>query len=266
MLWLGLPKQIGELQTMDIPAYLQRIGYGGSVSPTVQTLGALQKSHLLNVPFENLDIHLGKPLNLAAGALFTKIVKQQRGGFCYELNGLLAEALRQLGFEVSLLSAQVARKQGDFGEDFDHLVLLVHLEENWLVDVGFGESFSEPLNLSQEGEYGGYRLRHDGHYWLVQALKKDHWQTQFRFTPEPHQFSEFQRMCVYHQTSPESKFTQHRLCSRATLEGRITVVDRRLILTRWGDRQERRLKTEQEYRRALADYFHIKIPEMDMIY
>jgi len=251
---------------MDIAAYLQRIGYGRSVTVTAETLGALQKSHLLTVPFENLDIHLGKPINLDSVALFTKIVEQRRGGFCYELNGLLAEVLSLLGFEVSLLSAQVARKQGGFGENFDHLVLLVHLEEDWLVDVGFGESFAEPLNLSQERAHSGYRLSRDGHYWLVQALKKDYWQTQFRFTPEPHQFPEFQRMCVYHQTSPDSKFTQRRLCSRATLEGRITLVDRRLILTRWGDRQERRLKTEQEYRRALADYFWIKIPEMDKIY
>jgi N-hydroxyarylamine O-acetyltransferase len=251
---------------MDIAAYLQRIRYGGAVTVTAQTLGALQKAHLLTVPFENLDIHLGKPINLDSTALFTKIVEQQRGGFCYELNGLLAEALRQLGFEVSLLSAQVAQKQGGFGENFDHLVLLVHLEEDWLVDVGFGESFPEPLNLRQGSTDGSYRLSRDGHYWLVQALKKDHWQAQFRFTPEPHQFSEFQRMCVYHQTSPESKFTQRRLCSRSTLEGRITLVDRRLILTRWGDRQERLLKTDQEYRQALVDYFCIKIPEMDMIH
>ncbi len=256
---------------MDIAAYLQRLKYDGTVKVTAETLRALQKSHLLTVPFENLDIHLGKPINLDSDALFTKIVEQQRGGFCYELNGLLAEVLRQLGFEVSMLSAQVARKQGGFGENFDHLVLLVHLEEDWLVDVGFGESFPEPLNLSQkvlsqEGAQDGYRLSRDGHYWLVQALKKDHWQTQFRFTPEPHQFSEFRRMCVYHQTSPESKFTQRRLCSRATLQGRITLVDQRLIVTRWGDRQEIRLKTEQEYQRALADYFCIKIPEMGRIY
>jgi N-hydroxyarylamine O-acetyltransferase len=251
---------------MDIAAYLQRIKYGGTVTVAAETIGALQKSHLLTVPFENLDIHLGKPINLDLGALFTKIVEQQRGGFCYELNGLLAEVLRQLGFEVSLLSAQVARKQGEFGENFDHLVLLVHLEEDWLVDVGFGESFPEPLRLSQAGAQGGYRLSHEGEYYLVQALKKDHWQTQFRFTLEPHQFCEFQRMCIYHQTSPESKFTQRRLCSRATLEGRITLVDQRLIVTRWDDRQERRLKTEQEYRQALADYFCIKIPEMGRIY
>jgi N-hydroxyarylamine O-acetyltransferase len=250
---------------MDIATYLQRIGYGGAVTATAETLAALQKSHLLTVPFENLDVHLGKPLNLDTAALFTKIVEQRRGGFCYELNGLLAEVLRQLGFQVSLLSAQVARKQGEFGEEFDHLVLLVHLDEDWLVDVGFGKSSLEPLSLSRKSS-GSYRLTQEGKYWQVQSLKKDHWKTQFRFTTEPHQFSEFHRMCVYHQTSPDSRFTQRRLCSRATLEGRITLVDQRLIVTRWGDRQERRLTTEPEYRQALADYFWIKIPEMGMIH
>jgi N-hydroxyarylamine O-acetyltransferase len=251
---------------MDIAAYLQRIGYKGSVSLTPETLCALQKSHLLTVPFENLDVHLGTPIVLNPSALFAKIVERRRGGFCHELNGLLAEVLRGLGFEVSLLSAQVAQKQGNFGEDFDHLVLLVHLEDDWLVDVGFGESFPEPLKLSYQGKgQGQYRLSREGDYWLVQVLKRDFWQTQFRFTPEPRQFHEFQRMCVYHQTSPESKFTKRRLCSRATPEGRVTLVEQRLILTRWGDRQERILKTDQEYRQALFDYFWITIPEMGMI-
>jgi N-hydroxyarylamine O-acetyltransferase len=250
---------------MNIAAYLQRIGFSGSVAVHQDTLRTLQKSHLLTVPFENLDIHWGKPISLELSALFTKIVTHRRGGFCHELNGLLAEVLSQLGFEVSLLSAQVAKKQGGFGEDFDHLVLLVHLAEDWLVDVGFGESFPEPLQLGGEA-HGGYRLIHDEPYWLVQVLKKDFWQTQFRFTLQPRQFQEFQRMCVYHQTSPESKFTQRRLCSRATPEGRITLIERRLIVTRWGDRQERLLKTEPEYRQALFDYFGIKISEMGMIH
>jgi N-hydroxyarylamine O-acetyltransferase len=238
---------------MNIAAYLQRIGYGGAIAANPETLRVLQKSHLLTVPFENLDIHQGKPLSLEVEDLFAKIVTYRRGGFCHELNGLLAEVLRQLGFEVSLLSAQVARKQGEFGEDFDHLVLLVHSEgEDWLVDVGFGESFPEPLQLGGKSN-GNYRLIHC-------------WQTQFRFTTQPRQFHEFRRMCVYHQTSPDSKFTQRRLCSRATPEGRITLIERRLIVTRWGDRQERLLKTDVEYRQALFDYFGIQIPEMGMIH
>jgi N-hydroxyarylamine O-acetyltransferase len=251
---------------MNIAAYLQRIGYGGAIAANPETLRGLQKSHLLTVPFENLDIHQGKPISLELDNLFNKIVTHRRGGFCHELNGLLAEVLRQLGFEVSLLSAQVARKQGEFGEDFDHLVLLVHSEgEDWLMDVGFGESFPEPLQLGGKTS-GNYRLVHDGQYWQVQVLKKDCWQTQFRFTTQPRQLHEFRRMCVYHQTSPDSKFTQRRLCSRATPEGRITLIERRLIFTRWGDRQERLLKTDSEYRQALFDYFGIQIPEMGMIH
>jgi N-hydroxyarylamine O-acetyltransferase len=254
------------MNTMNIAAYLQRIGYGGSIATTPETLRGLQKSHLLTVPFENLDIHQGKPISLELDKLFAKIVRDRRGGFCHELNGLLAEILRQLGFQVSLLSAQVAKKQGEFGEEFDHLVLLVPLEgEDWLVDVGFGESFPEPLKLGSKAD-GNYRLTNNGQYWQVQVLKKDCWQTQFRFTTQPRQFHEFQRMCLYHQTSPDSKFTQRRLCSRATLEGRITLIERRLIVTRWGDRQERLLKSDAEYRQALFDYFGIQIPEMGMIH
>ena len=85
----------------------------------------MHRAHLLAVPFENLDIHLGRPISLDQDALFGKIVTRRRGGFCYELNGLFALLLRELGFEVTLLSAGVARADGGFGPEFDHLTLLV---------------------------------------------------------------------------------------------------------------------------------------------
>ncbi|MCU0568528.1 MAG: arylamine N-acetyltransferase [Oculatellaceae cyanobacterium Prado106] len=247
---------------MNIAAYFNRIGYQGSIQKNYQTLRDIQKNHLLNVPFENLDVHQGKAIALSPDALFNKIVEQRRGGFCYEVNGLLAEVLKNLGFRVSLLSAQVARKQGEFGPDYDHLLLLVHLDEPWLVDVGFGESFPEPLRLRPQASAEtsqDYQLMHDGSYWLVQSRKRGTWQTQFRFKPDAHPFPAFREMCHYHQTSPESKFTRHRLCSRATPEGRITLVDQRLIITQRGDRQETRLKSETEYHQALADHFQISM-------
>ena len=110
---------------MDIHAYLSRIGYRGTLEPSAATLHALQQAHLLAVPFENLDIHLGRPIVLDQTALFDKIVARRRGGFCYELNGLFAVLLRELGFEVTLLSAGVARASGGFGPEYDHLTLLV---------------------------------------------------------------------------------------------------------------------------------------------
>src|SRR5215207_11196611 len=110
---------------MDIQAYLRRIHYRGDLTPTATTLRELHRAHLLAVPFENLDIHLGRPIVLDQDALFDKIVTRRRGGFCYELNGLFALLLRELGFEVTLLAAGVARADGGFGPEFDHLTLLV---------------------------------------------------------------------------------------------------------------------------------------------
>src|SRR5206468_7848795 len=133
--------------------YLQRINYRGEQTPTAATLRELHRAHLLTAPFENLDIHLGRPILIDQDVLFDKIVRRRRGGFCYELNGLFALLLRGLGFEVTLLSAGVARANGDFGPDYDHLTLLVECplsvvnnqlqpvvdDESraiWLVDVG----------------------------------------------------------------------------------------------------------------------------------
>src|SRR5437762_3314192 len=103
---------------MDVNAYLKRIDYAGSTAPTLETLNALHQAHLYAVPFENLDIHLGRPIILEYDHLFDKIVTQRRGGFCYELNGMFAWLLRELGFEVSMLNARVLDGDGKLGIDF----------------------------------------------------------------------------------------------------------------------------------------------------
>jgi len=140
---------------MDIQAYLRRIKYSGSDNPTSATLCRLQVAHLRSVPFESLDIHLGHPIVLELAALFNKIVIQRRGGFCYELNGLFAWLLQELGFKVTLLSASDAQPNGGFGPEFDHLALEVECPADpdpairWLVDVGWGDTFGELLRLDQ---------------------------------------------------------------------------------------------------------------------
>ncbi len=119
---------------MDIRAYLQRLNYTGAIAPNAETLRLLQLAHLRAVPFENLSIHSGEPVVLDDRALFEKIVGRRRGGFCYELNGLFAALLRGLGFEVEMLSAQVANAEGIFGPDFDHMTLMVTRADRWLVE------------------------------------------------------------------------------------------------------------------------------------
>jgi N-hydroxyarylamine O-acetyltransferase len=133
---------------VDIAKYLERITYHGSREPILPTLQALHQVHLLAVPFENLDISLGRAIVLDEASLWTKIVEHHRGGFCYELNGLFAQLLRALGFQVDLLSAAVARETGGFGPEFDHLTLLVHLEQDWLGFCGLWRILSPAITLA----------------------------------------------------------------------------------------------------------------------
>jgi len=104
-------------------------------------LSGLHKKHLLSIPFENLDIHLGRPIILSEDAFYEKIITHKRGGFCYELNGSFEALLTGLGFNVRILSARVAGKSGGFTPEFDHMTLLVTMKGRWLADVGFGDHY-----------------------------------------------------------------------------------------------------------------------------
>ena len=251
---------------MDITAYLDRINYHGPITPTAETLRELHAAHLLTVPFENLSIHAKEPIALEDNALFEKIVRRRRGGFCYEANGLFAALLRALGYDVKMLSARVADAKGEFGPDFDHMALMVTINERWLVDVGFGDLFLEPLLIDKRDEQrqgeSAYRIDSDRTYLTL--MRRDdgadgEWKTQYRFTLRPYQYSDYEEMCLYHQTSPLSHFTRGRICSIATPDGRVTLSEMRLITTRSGERQERALTDEEEYAAMLREYFGVTI-------
>ena len=246
---------------MNVTAYLQRINYHGPTVPSAETLRALQLAHLQTVPFENLSIHAGEPIVLEDAALFTKIVEHRRGGFCYECNGLFAALLRELGFDVTKLSAEVANAEGGFSQPFDHMTLMVNGPQRWLVDVGFGDSFLEPLLLDERGEQvkggHGYKIVDEDGYLVLMRRETNAWTPQYRFTLRPYEYEDFAEMCRYHQTSPESHFTRKRVCSRATEEGRITLSEMRLIETSNDERHERVLANQQEYDAALEQHFGV---------
>lgn len=266
---LGATAYKDYLNRLDFPAPVN----SAAPEPSLATLQTLHTTHLLAVPFENLSIHYSQPITLEEAALFDKIVRRRRGGFCYELNGLFAWLLRGLGFQVSLLSAGVAHAAGGFGPEFDHLTLLVHQLDgaDWLADVGFGELFRQPIRLEagleqQDNRGWKYRLLREEQqgedgalrdYWILEQFSGEKWEPQYRFTLQPHTLVDFTEMCHYHQTSPESHFTQKRICSLATPEGRITLSDLLLIRTVQGKREERRLRSEVEYQEVLANRFGI---------
>lgn len=250
---------------MDHSAYLRRINYHGPLTPSAETLRQLHLAHLLSVPFENLSIHRHEPIVLNDDALFEKIVRRRRGGFCYELNGLLAALLRSLGFNVTMLSAEVANNQGEFGPPFDHMTLLVTLEDRWLADVGFGDSFREPLLLDErEPQIQGdeaFRIEETETYLVMsKCAENGDWQPQYRFTLEPYGFADYEEMCRYHQTSPQSHFTQKRLCSMCTIDGRLTLSDMRFITTRGREREDVAL-SEPQYTDMLREKFGITLEQ-----
>lgn len=250
---------------MDIQSYLDRIGYRGPLTPTAETLRALQVAHLQTVPFENLSIHARQPIVLDDESLFDKVVARRRGGFCYELNGLFAALLRALGFRVAMLSAAVARGDGTFGPEFDHMALQVDLEERWLADVGFGDSFRDPLRLDERGEQlegvRAFRIDGDGDYLLLQRRDgpEEPWQPQYRFTLQPYEYPDYAGMCHFHQTSPESHFTRQTVCSLATSDGRVTLSGMKLITTKGGERQERLLGSDAERMAVLSELFSVML-------
>ncbi|HTK95090.1 MAG TPA: arylamine N-acetyltransferase [Terriglobales bacterium] len=247
---------------MDLQAYLERIGYSGPAEPTLAVLRDVHRHHLLAVPFENLDIPLHREIRLDLERIFDKIVGHRRGGFCYEQNGLFAWALREIGFDLDMLSARVARADGSYGRDFDHMLLLVRVAGGeWLADVGYGECFVEPLRfdttrpqLDRGIEYQVVRDR-DG-YLLLRRQGED-WKREYLFTLTPRRYPEYAEMCVYHQTSPESSFTHKRLCSLATPQGRITLTERTLTVTEAGKRTETPVASVAEFERLLIQHFGI---------
>lgn len=251
---------------MNIPAYLTRLNYSTSVKPDAETLHGLQFAHLLNVPFENLDIGLKRPIQLSEEALWEKLIIRKRGGFCYELNGLFAWLLKQIGFEVTYLNARVFNREGKLGIDFDHLALLVRIQQesaHWLADVGFGDSFNEPLSFEERGEQlqglRTYRLEQTSEGYITWQKNYDgSWERQYFFDLQPHNFpTDYESACLYHQTSPDSSFTHRRIISKATPDGRVSLEAGRLIVTTNGQREERLVANQEEYQTLLKDHFGV---------
>jgi N-hydroxyarylamine O-acetyltransferase len=215
-----------------------------------------------SVPFENLDIPLGRPIVLSLPSLFDKIVRRRRGGFCYELNGLFAWLLQEIGFHVQMLSGRVFNGSVP-GPEFDHMILLVDAGEKLLADVGFGDSFIEPLLFKDEvRDLPGdtFRLSQEGDDWVVYRQKPAaDWEPQYAFSLQPRRLDEFRTMCEYHQTSPNSSFTSKSICSLATQDGRVTLSNDRFIVTFKGRRQEHTVATTQAYRDLLRVHFRLDL-------
>jgi N-hydroxyarylamine O-acetyltransferase len=228
-----------ELERLDLGAYLERLGLDGAPRPTPKGLRLLHRAHALAIPFENLDVLLGRRIDLDLDALQDKLVTRRRGGYCYEHNLLFSAALARLGFEVTRLTARV--RIGSAGiRPQSHMLMRVEAEgTDWLADVGFGgEGLLHPIPFhdgaitASEAGWNHALSRESESTWVLRSLHPDDWLDLYAFTLEPQHRIDYEVFNHYLSTHPRSPFITHLVAQRSALEWRLTLTDRRLVEAR----------------------------------
>lgn len=250
-------------EIFDLDAYLERINYSGDKNTSEETLRKLHIAHTFNVPFENLDVFYKRPVRLDEASLYRKIVKNRRGGYCFEMNGIFSAALKRIGFKVSNLLARVAIDDRYYTPK-THQVILVETEnKRWLADVGFGnDGMIAPLlieeNIDQKQFAHVYRMIKDTTFgYVLQKKEEDKYRSLYAFTLEECYPEDFEMSNHYTATFPESFFIKMRFCTMPTKEGRITLVDNQLKISKNGFTEERPVKNNDEFKRYLGEYFRL---------
>jgi len=259
----------GKIVIVHLSAFLDRIGYRGAIVPTAETLRAVHRAYLLNVPYENLDLHIEprRGLSLDVAQIYEKIVNEGRGGWCYEMNGLFAWALRDMGFAVSVLGSAVGRRENSAAMEDTHILLKVAApdapNDAWIADVGFGNAFLEPLPL-RVGEYVQdgfvYRLEHDptGRWWFTNQV---HGGAGFDFSLKSFELNEFAVPCRWLQTAPESGFVRVAVCHRHRPGAIVSLRALTLTTTTGTERKDQAIGSYDGYTTVLREEFGLALSD-----
>jgi N-hydroxyarylamine O-acetyltransferase len=220
-------------EDVDLDTYLRRTGARPPLAPSRDDLVSLQQAHLAAVPFENLDLLLGRDILLDVASLQTKLVKGRRGGYCFEQNTLFAAVLRCIGFTVTPLAARV-RAGTTAVRPRTHMLLKVDLPEGpFVVDVGFGADgplHPVPLEAGVEQWVGatGHRLRREDSAWALEGHTGDGWSDLYAFTLEPQHPVDFEMANHFTSTHPRSPFLNNLTAQRSFPERRLILRNREL--------------------------------------
>ena len=254
---------------LDLDAYFARIGYAGARTPTLDTFTAIHRAHVRAVPFENLDIQLGRGIRIDLPSIEEKLVRNRRGGYCFEQNTLFAAVLRELGFTVSPLVARVRwNLPVDLATALTHMLLRVEVPDvgPYLADVGFGSmSLVQPIRLELDREQPGglepRRIVARGKIFAQQAKIGDAWSDVYLFSGDEVPAIDFEVGNWFTSTHPQSRFVLNLVASRAGENCRHTLLNRELA-TRYSDgRVEKRdVGSPDELLAVLAEYFDLHFP------
>jgi N-hydroxyarylamine O-acetyltransferase len=257
----------GRGASVNLSAYLERIAYDGPRAASHDALARVAYRHALSIPFENLDPLLGIRPSLDPEAVAEKLVTRRRGGWCFEHNLLLGNALREMGFEVCDLAGRVVwRREPDAVAARTHRVLQVRCDgRDWLVDAGFGgQTLTGVLELDRDAEqvtpHGPFRLRRLGGERLLETRVREEWLPMYRFDLQPQLPVDFEAANFQLAHDPGSHFVNELIAALPTPEGRNTLRNGELA---WNDMQgssrRRQLGSAAEAMTALRDVFGIEL-------
>jgi N-hydroxyarylamine O-acetyltransferase len=255
---------------LDLSAYLERIGFVGKPRADRATLESVQRLHLLAIPYENLDVLLGRPVSIDPSAAFNKLVRRRRGGWCYEMNGLLGWALTEIGFKVTRLASAVMRPMFGDAALGNHLILRVDLDgQAMLADVGLGDGPLTPYAV-MAGDFatGDWTYR-------LESLDEGWWRLHNRPGARPPNF-DFQldridetllgEKSTLLQTDPNSIFVQNLICQRFVAGGHVQLLGRVLSHTTAGGVSARELESAGELTDVLGLDFAIDEPAAETLW
>jgi N-hydroxyarylamine O-acetyltransferase len=251
--------------SFDLAAYLRRIEYAGALRPDRATLAALHLAHATHIPFENLDILLGRPVRLDLDSLQEKLVRGARGGYCSEQNLLLAAALEAAGFRVTQLAGRVRYRTHRLLPR-THMLLAVEAEgASWIADVGFGVwGLLVPLPLVSGPETQqfrwSFRAVEKAGLWTVQSRQAGAWTDLYAFSLEPQHLIDFEVASYYVSTHPESRFTQTLIAQSISRDARCMLHNRELTVDRGAEMDKRMLAGDDELLEVLAGTFGLRFP------
>jgi N-hydroxyarylamine O-acetyltransferase len=256
---------------LDLANYLQRIHYSGPVRPDLDCLRAIHRQHVRSIPYEDLDVQLGRPLDLNTERIRRKLIDEGRGGWCYEMNGLLGWALQQIGFDVTRMTGGVMRSEAGDAAYGNHLVLRVDLNgKSWIADAGLGDALQEPIPLRE-----GAHQQNGRHYTLTQ-LDAETWRLEnhpgrlpptMDFLNKPADEGLFEATCANLQSDPESMFVQNLMCFRCRADGGVDMLLGRVHADlASGTPQKRLIADLEDFERVLQQVFGLQEPEIDTLW
>jgi len=250
---------------VDLKAYAARIEYDGDFTPTLATLRDVHLAHATHIPFENLDILLGRPIRLDLESVTAKLIDARRGGYCFEQNALFASVLETIGFRVTRLAARV-RMGATEVRPRSHMLLAVDVEGGrWLADVGFGgDGLVLPVRLQADEvqrHFGWqYRVIGEGASYVLQTWRLEDWFDLYSFTLEEQYPADYEVSNYYTSTFPASPFVTRLIAQRPGKDVRLTLVNRQLTEQRPDEVSEATLADDDAILETLAERFGLQFP------